>query len=92
MLRIRQKIRIFSSWRPRHRIGSRFNNVKSVREKRPETDQVQITGSMNADPADFLDAENIQITIDGEYMLQPLVLTFPINEITFKAAKSNYAA
>jgi hypothetical protein len=55
------------------------------------TDQVQITGSINADPADFLAAENIQITMDGEYILQPLVLTFPINEITFKAAKSNYA-
>jgi hypothetical protein len=54
-------------------------------------DQFQITGLMDANQADFMTAENIQITLNGDYMLQPLVLIYPINEVTFKEGKFNYS-
>jgi hypothetical protein len=46
---------------------------------------------MSAAADDFNDANYIQVTIDSNDMVNPLVRTFPINETTFKNGKYNYA-
>ena len=59
--------------------------------KTDNSDMILILGQMSATVGDFNDANNIQVTIDSNDMVNPLVRTFPINETTFKKGKYNYA-
>jgi len=59
--------------------------------KTDNSDMVLILGQMDATADDFNDANYIQVTIDSNDIVSPLVQTFPIDEKSFKNGKYNYA-
>jgi hypothetical protein len=59
--------------------------------KTDNSDMILILGQMSAAADDFNDATYIQVTIDSNDMVNPLIQTFPINDKTFKKGKYNYA-
>jgi len=59
--------------------------------KTDNSDMILILGQMGATAGDFNDANYIQVTIDSNDMVNPLIRTFPINETSFKKGKYNYA-
>jgi hypothetical protein len=52
---------------------------------------IVVSGEMNADADDLSDADNIQVTVDSEDIVNPCVQSFPINENSFKKGKYNYS-
>ncbi|MCJ7791275.1 MAG: hypothetical protein MUP49_02515, partial [Dehalococcoidia bacterium] len=54
-------------------------------------DTILVLGEMNATADNLSDADNIQVTIDSNDMVNPCVQTFPIDEKSFKKGKYNYA-
>jgi hypothetical protein len=63
-------------------------SVTAGKEKR---DTISISGLMNATASDFNDANVIEVTIDSNDMVSPLVKTFPIDSNTFKKGKYKYS-
>jgi hypothetical protein len=55
------------------------------------SDKILILGQMSATADDFNDANYIQVTIDSNDMVNPLIRTFPINDTTFKKGKYRYS-
>jgi hypothetical protein len=66
-------------------------NVKAG--KTESTDSIQFSGLLDAIEADFLLAMggDVVVTIDSKSMVTPLGSTFPIDEVSFKKGKYNYA-
>jgi hypothetical protein len=54
-------------------------------------DTILVSGEMNATADDLSDTNNIQVTVDSNDMVNPLIQTFPINDQAFKNGKYNYA-
>ncbi len=54
-------------------------------------DRILVLGQLGATEADLLDADEIIVTINGDDMNEPNVIVFPIDEISFKNSKYNYA-
>jgi len=59
--------------------------------KTDNSDMILILGQMSAAVDDFNDANYVQVIIDSNDMVNPLILTFPINDKAFKNDKYNYA-
>jgi len=59
--------------------------------KTDNSDMILILGLMGATADDFNDANYIQVTIDSNDIVNPLIQTFPIDEKSFKKGKYNYA-
>jgi hypothetical protein len=55
------------------------------------SDKISISGNMDATADDFNGVSVIEVTVDSNDMVNPLIQTFPINETTFKNGKYNYA-
>jgi len=52
-------------------------------------DTISLTGQLQAIEADFLNANDVVITLDAADMPAPIIFTFPINANTFKMGKFN---
>ncbi len=55
-------------------------------------DSISFSGLLNAAAGDLDNADEIVVTIDSEYMSQPLPFAFPINGSTFKKGKYSYTS
>jgi hypothetical protein len=55
------------------------------------SDAISFSGLMDANEADFHDANEIQVSVNSNDMVNPLIQTFPINDKAFKNGKYNYA-
>lgn len=57
------------------------------------SDKISFSGTMNATASDFNDSNdsNVIVTIDSNDMVSPCVLTFPINNKTFKKGHYRYS-
>jgi hypothetical protein len=56
------------------------------------TDRISFSGTMNAGTGNILDAGAVEVTIDSNDMANPCILTFPVNETTFKKGKFRCSA
>jgi hypothetical protein len=63
----------------------------SVTAGKETYDTISISSLMNATASDFNDANVIEVTIDSNDMVSPLVKTFPIDSNTFKKGKYKYS-
>ncbi len=55
------------------------------------SDKISISGKINATADNFNDATVIEVAVDSNDMVNPCVLTFPINSKTFKKDKYSYS-
>ena len=55
-------------------------------------DSIRFSGLLDAAAGDIDNADEIVVTIDSEYMSQPLPFAFPINDSTFKKGKYRYTS
>jgi len=55
------------------------------------SDKISISGKIDATADNFNDATAIEVTVDSNDMVNPCVLTFPINSKTLKKDKYNYS-
>jgi hypothetical protein len=62
-------------------VGSKYNTV---------CDAISFSGILDADANDILAADNIVITVDSNDLVDPCIMTFPINATTFKKGSYNY--
>jgi hypothetical protein len=55
------------------------------------SDAISISGKINATADDFSSASVIEVTVDSNDIVNPCVLTFPINDTTFKIKNGTYS-
>jgi chitodextrinase/pimeloyl-ACP methyl ester carboxylesterase len=59
--------------------------------KKVNSDKISFSGTMDAIADDLSAASSIEVTIDSDDMVSPCILTFPINNKTWKVKKGKYS-